>query len=119
MKSTILIASLCWLWAGQAHADTVVYERQRELLVHAIQHGHAEGIVAGALAEQFAQQFGQGELLARADIVQHYTRQDCKRLLLVLTHRSALAGRPPEISLRIQLNYCLAGAPPALLEALP
>jgi len=119
MKPATLIATLCWLSAGVVHADTVVYERQHELLVQAIQHGHAEGIMAGALAEQFRQQFGQGELLARADIVRHYTRPDCKRLLLVLTHRSALVEGPPEFSMRINLNYCLAGAPPALLEALP
>lgn len=119
MKPATLITALWCLSAGVAHADAVVYERQHELLVQAIRHGHAEGIMAGAVAEQFKQQFGPGELLARSDIVQHYTRRDCKRLQLVLTHRSVLVGGPPEFSLRIHLNYCLAGAPPALLEALP
>lgn len=120
-KTRIIALLLAGAIVGASQAQGVI-ARQHEMLVRAIRSGHAEGVVSGELAEQFRRQFrSDGVLLARAEVIGHYTRSDCKRLLVAYTKKDVMTeAGPRDLTLNVRLNYCLNGEPPpADLEPRP
>lgn len=119
MRYSFLIAAFLPVAALAAGPSTEVFQRPHELLVQAIQTGHAEGVMRGAVADKFTQQFrSNGVLAVKADVIGTFPRQDCKRLNVVYTKHDVMTPTGPRnYDLGMKLNYCLDGRPPMDLEA--
>ena len=119
MRYLFLIAAFFPVAALAAGPSTAVFQRPHELLVEAIQKGHAEGVMRGAVADKFTQQFrSNGVLAVKADVIGTFPRQDCKRLNVVYTKHDVMTPTGPRnYDLGMKLNYCLDGRPPMDLEA--
>ncbi|HGO6126544.1 hypothetical protein QZM82_31850 [Burkholderia cepacia] len=97
-----------------AQVDGQVYDDTRVLIADTIRHGHAQGIVAGPIAEQFRQQFqATGALKVATSVEQDLPQADCKRVKFVWTQLGAATpnGRDDAV-LTMHMNICADGSPP-------
>jgi hypothetical protein len=110
----LAMALLCLASHTQAQD---MYASQHALLAAAIRTGQASGILGGPAADQFRRQFGGTmPLRAEAKVIAAYTRGDCKRIAVVYRYAAPGDSARGEAVLRLELNYCLDGPPPAQLE---
>ncbi|KMQ81302.1 hypothetical protein BPMI_01919c [Candidatus Burkholderia pumila] len=101
-----------------AQLDGQVYDDPRALMPDAVRNGHAQGIVAGPIAEQFRWQFqATGALNAVATVEKDLPQAHCKRVQLVWTQAGASTpnGRDDAV-LTMHMNICADGSPPGDLE---
>lgn len=118
MKTTVLfpaVLGLMAIFARESHAEPT-YAKQHELLVAAIKNGSASGLMTGELADLFSRQFNSvGVLRANAKVVRSFPQPDCKRIEIIYTKADVMTKSGPEddIKLKLGLNYCLDGRPPA------
>lgn len=110
LRISLVIILLCSM---QSIAKVRVYTQPHDILVAAIRHGSASGLLEGEVDAHFTRQFrSTGPLWVTAKVIQTLGR-DCKRLEVVFTKKEVETpqGRTEAI-LKTQLNYCLDGAPP-------
>ncbi|MFN7570491.1 MAG: hypothetical protein ACK5TK_03385 [Betaproteobacteria bacterium] len=114
---SVVSVLLALAFAGESGAQAI-YANPHDLLAEAIKTGRAGGVMTGAVAELFSNQFGRaGALLATAEVVADLPQQDCKRLQVTFTKRDAAGPRGRgDVTMKTAINYCLDGGPPSTDE---
>jgi len=105
------------LFAQHSHA-TDVYQNPHDVLIDTTRNGHAEGILTGAIARKFEQQFhGNGPLLFKAKKLVTYKQNGCARVAIDYTQQGVPTPQGvTEVKLKTEMNYCLDGRAPQSLE---
>ncbi|WP_231755857.1 MULTISPECIES: hypothetical protein [unclassified Burkholderia] len=98
----------------RAQVDGQVVDTPLLLIADAIHTGHAHGIVAGPIAEQFRRQFNaSGLLTVDVSTVRALRNPECKRLKLVWSQAGARTPNGPDTAvLTTEMNICADGSPP-------
>ncbi|MFA8329326.1 hypothetical protein [Burkholderia ubonensis] len=112
----LALAVLASIAITPAHAqvDGQVVDTPLLLIADAIRNGHAHGIVAGPIAEQFRRQFNaSGLLTVDVSTVRALRNPECKRLKLVWSQAGARTPNGPDTAvLTTEMNICADGSPP-------
>lgn len=116
-RPTITLFLLLLGLAGSGLAEGF-YADGHALMLEALRNGQADGVMGGALAQRFAQQFGsQGALLVQAWRIHSYRQSGCARLGLRFSQQDVPTPQGfTVVRLDTQINYCLDGEPPLSLE---
>ena len=84
-----LILMACLLGSAMKSVAATQYTRQHDVLVSAIRHGSASGVMTGEVAEHFTRELHSlGPLLVEARVIKSLAREDCKRLEMIFTKQA-------------------------------
>ena len=119
MKKTTYLAAVLLLatFARESFADGI-YNNAHDLMVEAIRTGSASGVMTGDIAKKFTDQFrSNGPLLVSAKVLKRYKQKGCARLAVDYTKKQVQSTHGmTDALLKTQINYCLDGRAPDLLE---
>lgn len=113
LRLVLLLAGF-FFTPAYAQIDAQVYDDPHVLISDAVRNGHAQGIVAGPIAEQFRRQFqATGALKVVATVEKDLPQADCKRVQFVWTQTGATTpnGRDDAV-LTMHMNICADASPP-------
>ena len=114
-KCRLIVVALCF-----AHECNVgdFYENPHDVVTETIRNGHAEGVMGGAIARKFEQQFhSNGVLIFEAKTLYSYKQEGCARIAIDYTKQGiSTPNGMTQVKLKTQMNYCLDGRAATTLE---
>jgi len=114
MKNRALLFLAVAFTFARESAGQALFERPHDVMVEAIKHGEAHGILRGRVAELFTKQFkSNGALLVDATVIASFPRADCKRIQVIYTKKAVTTAKgTTDLVMNTKLNYCLDGKAP-------
>lgn len=118
MRRPTLLLFLLLLGLARGGLAEGFYADGHAVMVEALRSGQAAGVMGGALARRFAQQFdSQGALLVQARRIHSFRQSGCARLALRFSQQDVPTPQGfTVVHLDTQINYCLDGEPPRSQE---